>query len=78
MNIVCEQLMEQDEISCITDYHQLQSIFSCLLYAALVTGAHKRCKAAQRSVKLIVLTVVEFHNPNNSINGKLLITFMVS
>ena len=24
---------------------------------------------------IIVLTIVEFHNPNNSINGKLLITF---
>ena len=38
-------------------------------------GAHKHLEALQRSVKLIVLTVVEFHNPKNTINGKLLITF---
>ena len=34
-----------------------------------IPGAHKRRKAAQRSIKLIVLTVVKFHNHNNTIYG---------
>ena len=42
----------------------------------VMSGAHKCQEAAQRSVKLIVLTIMEFHYPNNTINGKLLITFI--
>ena len=44
--------------------------------SVVMSGAHKCCEVVQRSIKLIVLTVMEFHYPNNTINGKLLITFI--
>ena len=40
----------------------------CYYYQELISAAKQRKET-------LVLTVVEFQNPNNTINGKLLITF---